>query len=124
MASFRQITLVSAAGLLLAGCSLNDLWPSLTGDEPSGQQIVIAASETEAADDIIFDEPVDEPLRSANEPSRSIVDRPQNTYQSDLPLNSISPTVFIEFDLISAFFISNPICFYNCAWFFFINWFL
>ena len=92
MASFRQITLVSAAGLLLAGCSLNDLWPSLTGDEPSGQQIVIAASETEAADDIIFDEPVDGPLRSANEPSRSIVDRPQNTYQSDLPLNSISPT--------------------------------
>jgi hypothetical protein len=50
MASLRAIAGTSAALLLLAGCSFDDMWPSLTGDDPAGSastQVMIPASEAE-----------------------------------------------------------------------------
>tara|TARA_Y100001934_G_scaffold97066_1_gene119877 strand:+ start:535 stop:1647 length:1113 start_codon:yes stop_codon:yes gene_type:complete len=64
---------------------MGDIWPSLTGDEPSGQQIVIAASEIDEAADVIFDEPENNPPRS--EPVRA-----QTIQEPDGLINSVSRT--------------------------------
>ena len=50
MASLRAIAGGCAALLLLAGCSFDGMWPSLTGDDPAGggsPPVMISASEAE-----------------------------------------------------------------------------
>ena len=85
MTSFRSIVSVSAAALLLAGCSLGDMWPSLTGDEPVGQQIVIAAAEVEDLDRELFDEPV-------NPPSTSVIQPVKSNTDIEAQLHTLTPT--------------------------------
>ena len=80
VAPFRGFLLVSAAAFLFAGCSFTEdaLWPSLTGEDPSGsgEQVIIAASEAEMRDEAIY---ADDALRAQQitqasyEPERALM---------------------------------------------------
>ena len=88
MASLRAIAGASAALLLLAGCSFDDMWPSLTGDDPAGganTQVMIPASEAEQ------NEP---PVYSDTAPASVVADtaRVQVAYEPDAQLRAASPT--------------------------------
>ena len=58
VAPFRGFLLVSAAAFLFAGCSFTEdaLWPSLTGEDPSGssEQVIIPASEEELRSEAVY----------------------------------------------------------------------
>tara|TARA_Y100001970_G_scaffold216812_1_gene265411 strand:+ start:510 stop:1685 length:1176 start_codon:yes stop_codon:yes gene_type:complete len=77
MTSFRPILGLSAAALLLAGCSLDDIWPSLSGDEPSGQPLIIATPDEGPSSETIFNEPANDlpPLSVESKSSISDSDR-------------------------------------------------
>ena len=87
VAPFRGFFLVSAAAILLAACSFTEdaLWPSLTGEEPSGaaERVVIPASEEEMRDQAVYADNA-APLRA--EPIRKV------SYEPERALMASSPT--------------------------------
>jgi|TARA_B100000315_G_scaffold251265_1_gene285735 hypothetical protein len=87
VAPFRGIVLVSAAAFLLAACSFAEdaLWPSLTGEAPSGsgEEVYIPASQEEIRDEASYAE------TAAPVSPRPIT---QASYEPDTALTASSPT--------------------------------
>ena len=87
VAPFRELILVSAAAFLLAACSFTEdaLWPSLTGEAPSGsgEEVYIPASQEEIRDEAAYSETA-APVRP-----QPIT---QASYESDTALMANSPT--------------------------------
>ncbi len=87
IAPIKGLFLVSAAAFIFTACSLTEdvLWPSLTGEEPSGsgEQVAITASEAELRDEALY----------ATSPEL-VVTQPvtQVAYEPDSELMTISPT--------------------------------
>ena len=87
VAAFRGLILVSAAASLLAACSFAEdaLWPSLTGEAPSGsgEEVYIPASQEEVRDEAAYAD------ASAPLSTRPIT---QASYEPDNALMAASPT--------------------------------
>ncbi len=87
VAPFRGLIFVSAAAFLLAACSFTEdaLWPSLTGEAPSGsgEEVYIPASQEEIRDEAAYSETA-APVRP-----QPIT---QASYESDTALMANSPT--------------------------------
>ncbi len=86
VAPFRGFLLVSAAALLFAGCSLTEdaLWPSLTGEDPSGsgEQVVIPASEEEIRSEAVY---ADEAAPIRAQPITQASYEPDNALMASTP---------------------------------------
>ncbi|PPR20998.1 MAG: hypothetical protein CFH39_01987 [Alphaproteobacteria bacterium MarineAlpha10_Bin2] len=78
VAPVRGFILVSAAAILLAACSFTEdaLWPSLTGEAPSGsgEQVMIPASEAELRDEAVYGDASSQPItRAFYEPESALM---------------------------------------------------
>jgi hypothetical protein len=92
MAGFKALAGLSAAAILLAGCST--LWPSLTGEDPSGEEerVEIPASAAEANVDPVYGEVARESESMAAGGSSADGSLKRVAYEPESELSTAQPT--------------------------------